>query len=769
MPNIANAFDTNNFSVYEYFQRPGVGFYIPLYQREYSWDNENIDQLLEDIAKGLDNLLEPDPKEIRFLGTVITVTENDKNKIQPQDTRALPTSIEKVIDGQQRLSTIAMFATILYQHISALEDRLINANNNSGINPNEFNDIKISINEACNSWKGKLIDIFSLDLKRGNPIRKPKIIRGNQDKWVLEETANTSYKSHIAKYLFEYIGTLNGSPQLPKFDKSHKVGMNLQTIDRWIKSIVLKAHTSNNNFPSAYSILKQLNQENIWQYKRNNLETFIKTNPEDDENQFEYKLNSLVQIFAVSHYLLERCCFTAIQPVSDDWAFDMFQSLNATGTPLTAIETFKPLVVNTVENSRRDFKSSEESRYFSKIDKAFEDLKTAAQKSKHTNELLTSFAVIVTGEKLSSHFSAQRKWLEKVYGRLDDERKRSVIKLLGNHSEFYKTVWLNYKGNNNLPLNTISQSPESELASLLLLFLNESNHRMSITALANSYYNVIEGKQDSIKEFIDSVKLVSSFYILWRSCKTNSGLDDVYRTYFKGSEKLKASGKCWEKSGILDIVDFKTYLCDVLKKEELVEKKLWINNAQAFLGYDTSTTVCKITLFISAHDTIPDDSNKGLMKKGTNNCAPFLKLENWLSNDLETIEHIAPEKQTIGWSEKLYDERNLFHSIGNLTLLPLDINASIGNKDWKEKLLYYKHLSEKDPSKQQELTNKAKAEGISLKSEAINLLKNANYRSHIAHLTKLDDSFNWNDEFVKKRAERILSLTWDVISSWILK
>jgi uncharacterized protein with ParB-like and HNH nuclease domain len=111
MINIEKAFVTENRSVFDFFQQPGLGFYIPLYQREYSWDSDNIDQLLEDISKGVSRLVEEkDEREIRFLGTIITVVESDKNNIQPQDTQALPSRIDKLIDGQQRLSTIAVFA-----------------------------------------------------------------------------------------------------------------------------------------------------------------------------------------------------------------------------------------------------------------------------------------------------------------------------------------------------------------------------------------------------------------------------------------------------------------------------------------------------------------------------------------------------------------------------------------------------------------------------------------------------------------------------------
>ena len=116
LENLGKPFDPSTKSVYDYYQDPGVGLYIPLYQREYSWDKDNIEQLLDDIARGVDNLLEMPDREVRFLGTIIAV-KIGKNKIYPLDVRGLPASIENIIDGQQRLSTIAVFSTLLYRYI----------------------------------------------------------------------------------------------------------------------------------------------------------------------------------------------------------------------------------------------------------------------------------------------------------------------------------------------------------------------------------------------------------------------------------------------------------------------------------------------------------------------------------------------------------------------------------------------------------------------------------------------------------------------------
>jgi hypothetical protein len=102
-----------------------------------------------------------------------------------------------------------------------------------------------------------------------------------------------------------------------------------------------------------------------------------------------------------------------------------------------------------------------------------------------------------------------------------------------------------------------------------------------------------------------------------------------------------------------------------------------------------------------------------------------------------------------------------------LTLLPPDINTSAGNKGWPEKYLYYRHLSEKDPSVLQELANKARANGIALRDKTIERLQSSNYNDHISSIVQLDESSNWDAKFVEERAKRIIEIFWTRIEKWI--
>ncbi len=74
MIDISKAVQPTSEPISGFFQQPGAAYYIPLYQREYSWEAENVEQPMEDIFNGVKSLVE-DLEDIRdraiyFMGTV---------------------------------------------------------------------------------------------------------------------------------------------------------------------------------------------------------------------------------------------------------------------------------------------------------------------------------------------------------------------------------------------------------------------------------------------------------------------------------------------------------------------------------------------------------------------------------------------------------------------------------------------------------------------------------------------------------------------------
>ena len=600
---------------------------------------------------------------------------------------------------------------------------------------------------------------------RGTPRLKPKIIRGAKDYWTREDKVDTAYQSELSNYLGLFIEAYDAKTTFPCLSKE-KYGptnfyYNGKRIESWLKKTVSNAHKeqTDDEFPSAENILKFLSEDQLWEYARPDLVDIVNTKDFSEKNSNSNILCELVQTLAVCHYLLDRCCFTIIQPIDEDWAFDMFQSLNATGTPLTAIETFKPTVVNTVDDERgHQFKDSESDRFFKKIESFLSEANTAQQKNKRTNDFLTSFFAAYDGRTMSTHFSFQRKALDNIYDKTLStyDEKENFIKQMGYYAQFYQ-YWLAYDGEDNKLFPKIDGVPDADTASMLILFLKSSNHKMAITLLAKAYYDVIDGKTSAASHFIEIVKAVSAYYFLWRSTYSNSGLDTTYRDFFK--QKITISTN-----------EIKSYFKTILVKKDIADFDNWKSKAKLFLKYDsTGKEIIRLALLAAFHDTITDDANNGLIKIGRDGVRTYLSLEKWLSGDIKTIEHIAPQtNKNDMWDINLYDSQTeAYQLLGNLTLLPQDLNSSAGNKGWKEKLLYYQCVAEKDPTRLQALVNQSNQMGIELNESTMELLKECHYNEHLQSISSLTADFNWDYEFVNKRTDCLLEIIWKRISQWL--
>ncbi|MGB0864804.1 MAG: HNH endonuclease family protein, partial [Saprospiraceae bacterium] len=332
-------------------------------------------------------------------------------------------------------------------------------------------------------------------------------------------------------------------------------------------------------------------------------------------------------------------------------------------------------------------------------------------------------------------------------------------------------IWLDYTGQDiEKVISVIKGEEDAELASIILLFLKDSNHKMAITIIAQFYEKILKNELGAKEEFIDICKAIGAFYLIWRSARSNAGLDNVYRHFFKGFTNkdgtIVVDRNLWQDRVLSNVSarEVKSYLISVLEREKINinTKSKWIENAKNYLSYKNKK-LCKFILFISHHDTIEDGKEQGLMKKSKSGSNNLLSLKNWNSNDLKSLEHVAPQTNTIDWEDTLY-ENELINSIGNLTLLPQDINSSVGNRSWNVKKIYYKHINEPDFSKVKELEKEAHNLGIRLNPETISLLRSVKFSRHMNSIINVN---NWDSKIVSKRTERILDICWDRIFTWL--
>ena len=100
--------------IYSIFSERGVKFFIPDYQRPYSWEREQCETHWEDfkvfaIPNDDADLFDDDNDEY-FLGTILTFLNDSKQK--------------EVIDGQQRLITLLLLMRAFYETVDKNDNRI---------------------------------------------------------------------------------------------------------------------------------------------------------------------------------------------------------------------------------------------------------------------------------------------------------------------------------------------------------------------------------------------------------------------------------------------------------------------------------------------------------------------------------------------------------------------------------------------------------------------------------------------------------------------
>ncbi len=755
------AFNSSPESILEFFQRPGIGFYIPNYQRPYSWDEENITQMMEDICSGVD-MLRTNEEAVTYFGTVIMLAaDKKKTQVAPKDPKAIPAEVLITIDGQQRLSTLALLGIHLHYTILDISRKLPEKT--------PFFDI---VEEAKNV-ASDVQNLFSLDLKSGIPSLKPKIIRAQDDTWTFNGPDET-YNSEVSNYIAKYIRNItNNQCELPEVEKKSRIGGNVNILNDWLFRIA-NAHITGSpldgKYPIGSLIMSSDFQSYVWKYEREELAIIVQQRNEKKSTP-EYRTTALAQLFLFANYLLQRCCLTITKPLNEDWAFDMFQSLNATGTPLTAMETFRPLVIREEERHKIIYENSISSKNMQRVDELL-NVKDNATKNTLTNTVLTSFALSYNGDKLPSKFSAQRKWLNDQYLALNNlNERRSFTEYLGDVADFNNRCWqMRYTKEPEI-IPGIEHHAEKRLASFLMKYIKDANFQIIGSVLCRFYEGVIKSRKGADKEFIESIKASAAFFTLWRSARSNSGLDDVFRRLMRDGFVENGSSNSplsWASHPAAPLASqIKKYYKYILKKENISTRSEWIIKAKG-VNYRSAKIVCRFLLFVSAHETDVDPNNPGLMIPSTKGVNFMYDPELWKSFDFKDIEHIAPKNpsELSEWDSNLYPEE-AFNEIGNLTLLPKEINSSAGNKNWQTKLLYYQHLGITIPSIIERLREEAKIQGIVLAQETIDLLCGAKHSHHMKPIIQRPMNMPWDLQIVQSRTNRILELTWDRMNEWL--
>ena len=485
-----------------------VGFRIPEYQREYDWSEEKITRLYTDCLSGFHRLeTSPNTNAFTFLGTLILVEEKTKE----EDFGGTSVAI---VDGQQRLTTLTLLACGLYENLNAALSDLES----------------LALKERVKRWIRIEIDDRLADLlecatgtqkiKGNKTYPYPKIIRTIDQRGRSSQTSE--YRSALAVFLnafANYASSASGEflpPSLGGGADAQKLGANYQLVRDLLKKL---------NVSDWYDDA-ECDQVSISKLSRSGYRSLLDRLADvvKDESDQNRAINDLVKCEALHESLRTllfaayfcRCVvLTRVTTEDESAAFDIFDALNTTGEPLTALETLKPRVIQ-YETSKGNFAGTDSDLAFSKLRKHLDELyRDTSQKQRETKELLVSFALYTEGTKLPEHLAAQRIFLRTRYDRstaISSENARRFVSLLADMAEFRRYYWTS-RG-----IEEIGQfHPSGNLGQVQLLvsIIKDMRTKLALPILARYWDPHLKSQGD--EEFLEALRAVTAFPDLEKS------------------------------------------------------------------------------------------------------------------------------------------------------------------------------------------------------------------------------------------------------------
>lgn len=746
------------------------GFSIPSYQRPYRWKPADQRRLCDDLISGVDRLVR-DESAVAFVGAIITVSGvSDRNVTIPSDAR-------QIIDGQQRLSTILMIAVAAHERLGALEPKVIEKSpvdeETRGWLAEQLSEVRYQLRECLGDTRSFGDDEYKI---------LPKIVRDIADIWsTRQQTAR--YLSPVANLLHSYINhnpaskfvvevpTTHIEPEasgssLEDFEVFHRRFQQVRDIARDV------ANGSDGDLTESIDLEMVLGPQSLvlaglFPNVSDSLAPILRAAAGSYA-----ELGQCLRLMLFCRFMLDRMVLTQINAKDETYAFDLFDSLNSTGEPLTAFETFVPLVVQFEGIEPYPTTPSYESiTLTSKLLASENDVQS------QTARLITSFLLADAGLKVPNKHNSQRRELTQRYRDAENQdQRRAMTKQLANSALCNVHLWQNGELSRGYTGPVASVGPETRFA---LRFLNQLNHSIVQAPVARYYAEWIADQSAASVASIERVILAATaFSALWRAAHGGTdGIDSVYRGLMvNGVEGIcpplsRTKPNNHDINALPTVEEFVAALRSLLstaKSNAFSNEEEWIALAATRPIYDEQVELSKFLLLVAGHHAIADGQT-GLTKDGQiTDSTDLLKGERYTADDrLATIEHVAPQSGVdTGWPSDLFASPAIVHSIGNLTLLPLDDNSLLSNRPWSEKRVLYRALSAKAPDEAKAILDEAVGAGLSLSSEKVDYM--VERRQHLPILeASAQYSGEWNAQFVLERSNHLLSRAWKVLDRWL--
>jgi hypothetical protein len=753
------------------------GFSIPSYQRPYRWEPQDIRRLIEDLVNGLDRIV-TDANAVSFIGALITVSGVPNS----HDTK--PSDARQIIDGQQRLTTIAMLAMTLHNRLRRLP---------SSLEPGPGDDdnrvaAKTWMLEQASEATQQLASCLAENKAYGDASFKalPKLVREISDRWSTKADL-ARYQSPIAHLLHKYACslvdetefvaempityTVPGAPGA-SLEDHQLVLRRYEQIKGYVRQV---ARAIERDIPATVDLTHLLSPGSP---------TLMALFGEEDAAMVS-ALRQLVdgipaaaeplRILLLTKFLLERVALTQINAKDENYAFDLFDSLNSTGEPLTAFETFLPLVV--MRETVDKYAASESYQHMADVSQLLSS--SDADIQKQTARLITAFLLSDCGLKVSNRHNDQRRELSRRYDDLAEtiDQRRAMTRHLADTAVCYFKLWL--EGELVRALDDAGSDDWDVAAQFCLRFMKSINHTIVVAPLSRYFATYrVGGDEGARAELIAASTAMCAFSVLWRAAHGGTdGIDGEYRRLMSSGiggvmqPLARTKVETHDPRDVRSVGELKAALRSLLATSTnaaFTTEDEWVNFSLKRPMYREQPELARFLLLTASHHAIPD-ADSGLTKDGaeadhTNMITPV----RWTDDRMATLEHIAPQKRGVdtAWDDSLYGDVDTIHSIGNLTLVPLETNVLLGNRPWTEKQVLYRALSAEGPDVTDQVFDDAEASGLGFPVDLRTAIRER--RRHLPVLTAVANfSGVWNAEFTRERGEHLLRRAYKILNGWL--
>lgn len=775
-------FEAHSRSLRELLSENGLGLYLPPYQRPYGWSRDKVEKLIDDTLHGLRNLGHM-PDSFTFLGTVITIHDINHATVKPMVKTEVPAKVLTVIDGQQRLSTLLMLIISIHNQIRQTHWSVF-----KGKSPDPEDVALTSLHDESIVLLNSLAATFYEKQQIGDSPIYPRLIRAFKDQWA-KKSKLRYYESPIAHLIFEYACSVDSEKDSIKrptdFKPKPREGVEdgeQDLIKRLSETRRLLINLARGKEIENFESLPDI--------------SLLASNPEFQRALFNHPFEqefcdwldelqegpplNLVRLLMLGAYALHRIALTVVKGKDEDYAFTIFESLNTTGEPLTAFETFLPRVV--MAEGLEEYQESNAQEYIASVQGHLSRFQAGDRLQNATRELLIAFALAETGKKLSKRLSDQRGYLKEEFEKHKDSKseREAFLRHLRDTAKFTDSVW--GQSDSQSSFEGLDTNALTDAGRLCLSFLAGLNHTVAIAPLVRFYSEALHAadandRREKTKNFDEALKAITAFTILWRSSRMTTGnIDSEYRDIMIGSSltgmsSLARQGPGSDAKGSSSSVDV-----DALKKElidrlqdskhgDLPNLATWVSRASSTPIYKVSKLIARFLLLAAYHDAVEDTHRPGLIGPGKQGVAPCLTSSGWGDESHLTIEHIAPQTRAHGWDISLYLEKDSIHRIGNLVLVPGDANSSLGGRPWEQKRVLYGALGAYSAEEARNILNEAGSNGLTFAQSTEELARMSTHLPHLRALYMRDEA--WNESFIKSRADCILKLAYAQISPWL--